>query len=79
MDGTITFESQKGWWLVEADETSELYWIHHSSVYRNRNLHPRDRVTFSVAPNPMKPGYVHAVNVVWVGRLAPNGEVRHGR
>jgi hypothetical protein len=69
MQGTITFESRKGWWLVEEDETNTLYFVHHSSVVRDRNLHLNDIITFHVAPNPLKPGYVHAVNVEWVGRV----------
>jgi hypothetical protein len=68
MRGTITFESRKGWWFVEEDATNVLYFVHHSHVARARNLHVSDIINFDVAPNPLKPGLVHAINVEWVGR-----------
>jgi len=71
MQGVVTLESKKGWWLVEEDETHTLYFIHHSSVHQNRNLHEFDIVLFEVAPNPRKPGFFHAVDVRWVGSTAP--------
>ena len=70
MRGIITLARQ-GWWLVEHDESHELYFVHHSQVYRNRNLYLGDIITFEVGPNPLKPGFVMAINVVWVGKVAP--------
>jgi hypothetical protein len=71
MQGTITIERQ-GWWLCEEDSAGTMYFVHHTSIPAGINLHTNDRIEFDVAPNPLKPGYVMAVNVVRIYR-APLG------
>jgi cold shock CspA family protein len=65
--GTIVTDSGRGWWIVEQDLTHTALFVHHSSVANHRYLHIGDRIKFSIEPNPMKPGYSHAVNVEYVG------------
>lgn len=69
MQGVIGFESQKGWWLVEESESSSLYFVHHSNVIHDRNLHLGDVITFGLAPNPLKPKYMLATDVTFIGRM----------
>ena len=80
MQGTITLERQ-GWWLCEEDTESRLYFVHHTGIPASTNLHTGDRIEFDVASNPMKPGYVMAVNVVRIYRAlrGPRQAVNHGR
>jgi hypothetical protein len=80
MQGTITLERQ-GWWLCEEDSAGTMYFVHHTSIPAGINLHTNDRIEFDVAPNPLKPGYVHAVNVVRIYRAprGPRQAVNHGR
>ena len=68
MQGTIVLESGKGWWIVEADITSEALFVHHSAVANHRYLHVGDRIQFERVPNLRKPGQNQAVNVTYVGK-----------
>jgi hypothetical protein len=65
--GTVIIDSQKGYWIGEIDSTHEAVWIHHSQVADSRYLHPLDRFSCDLAPNPRKPGKMQAVNVRWTG------------
>ena len=71
MQGTITLERQ-GWWLTEEDDRGTIYFVHHTGIPAGTNLHTDDRIAFDTAPNPLKPGFVMAVNVVRIYR-APRG------
>lgn len=66
--GIIVFEG-KGWWIAEVDGTSEAVFVHHSQIPSNRYLHANDRIEFSIAPNPRKPGQNEARDVRFIGRV----------
>lgn len=68
MQGTIVSETNHGWWIVEADGTSESIFVHYSQVAGNRYLHVGDRIKFDSEPNPRKTGQNRAVRVEWIGR-----------
>jgi cold shock CspA family protein len=66
--GTIISELGRGAFWCEQDETHSSVFVHISHVADRRVLHIGDRITFSIAPNPMRPGQRMAVDVTYVGR-----------
>lgn len=64
----VTEGNGRGWWLVECDGTSEVLFVHHSQVAKNRYLHVGDRIRFDIAPNPRRPNQNCAVRVEYLGK-----------
>jgi len=67
MTGTITLE-RRDWWLCEDDADSRIFFVHYTGIPSGVQLHVGDRIEFDVAPNPVKPGHVMAVNVARIYR-----------
>jgi cold shock CspA family protein len=65
--GTIISELGRGASWCEQDETHSSVFVHISHVAGRRVLHTGDRITFSIADNPMRPGQTMAVDVSYVG------------
>jgi cold shock CspA family protein len=72
----------RGCWFIEQDHTRDCIFVHQKHVVRRKFLHINDRVQFNLAPNPIKPGEVMAVDVEIVGvtiALQRGGNVAGGK
>ena len=69
MTGIITFDSGKGFFFAEADETHQSVFIHQNLVKDRRVLHVGDLVSFTIEPNPRKPGGTHGASVEFLGHI----------
>jgi cold shock CspA family protein len=67
-EGTITYDSGRGFFWYEQDLTHTSVFIHQSSVKDRRQLHLADRVRFALEPNPKRPGELQGVRVEYLGR-----------
>jgi cold shock CspA family protein len=69
MIGIITFESGKGYYFAETDDTHQSIFLHQNFVKDNRVLHVGDRVRFNVEPNPRKPGSLHGASIEYLAHI----------
>jgi len=70
--GTVfSVSKDKFWGMIEDDRSHIGYFVHHSNVVDHIVLRLHDRVEFTVAPNPRKPGWFQAIDVKVVGRAVP--------
>lgn len=69
MEGIITFESGKGYYFAETEETHQSVFIHQNFVNDHRVLHVGDRVRFTLEPNPRKPGSLHGASVEYLAHV----------
>ena len=65
--GVIVSPAGQGCWFIEQDLTRDCVFVHQKHVTRKKYLHLNDRVQFDLAPNPLKPGEMMAVDVEIVG------------
>jgi cold shock CspA family protein len=68
-EGTIISELGRGAFWCEQDTTHTSVFVHISQVSGRRVLHIGDRIQFSIADNPLRPGKSMAVNVDFIGRV----------
>lgn len=69
MTGTITSDSGRGYFWVEADTTHASYYIHIANVKNRRHLHALDRVKFDIELNPRRRGEMQGVRVEYLGHI----------
>jgi hypothetical protein len=68
-EGTITFDSGRGFFWCEQDLIHTSVFIYQSNVKNRRQLHLADKVKFDLEPNPKRPDEMQGVRVEYIGRI----------
>ena len=68
-EGIVSFVSGKGWYFAENLTDHSAVFIHQTDVENQRYLKAQDRISFSLAPNPNRPGMMKGVGVKYLGHI----------